>query len=309
MHKAPVDNMGPSHSALQCFQTGLYLGQHTAADRAVLDEFIYFFPAQPRYLCCFALLIGVYPVCITHHHQFFGLHCRCHLPRRSIGVHIQFAARTIMRDRGHYRYRARLTQNLEQMGVYIGDLAHIADVQLPAFRPIKMLSLREQYTTAQRVHSRRPNAQLLDRLHDLLIDLVHQDMLCYRQCPLIRVPMPIYELATRDDHIAPAVSVFTGAQLYGGPVRYVLSGSGHIAGVINPPKANKYMHWVPGGDDFKAWPTLDQWLESAKEVAGSWWPDYAGWLGALSGEQMPARQPGVGPYEAIEDAPGSYVRK
>jgi polyhydroxyalkanoate synthase len=125
---------------------------------------------------------------------------------------------------------------------------------------------------------------------------------------LSKVTLPIYELATREDHIAPAISVFTGAQMYGGPVRYVLAGSGHIAGVINPPKANKYMHWKPGGEDLKAWPTLEDWMKNATEVAGSWWPDYAQWLGSLSGEKVSARKPGEGPYEAIEDAPGSYVR-
>lgn len=125
---------------------------------------------------------------------------------------------------------------------------------------------------------------------------------------LAKVTLPIYELATRDDHIAPAISVFTGARLYGGPVRYVLAGSGHIAGVINPPKANKYMHWVPGGDNLKGWSSLDDWMKDATEKAGSWWPDYANWLGSLSGPQVPARKPGEGPYQAIEDAPGSYVR-
>lgn len=125
---------------------------------------------------------------------------------------------------------------------------------------------------------------------------------------LSKVTLPVYELATRDDHIAPALSVFKGAQLYGGPVRYVLAGSGHIAGVINPPKANKYMYWVPSGDDLKAWPSFEEWMRSAKEVTGSWWPDYAKWLGDLSGEQIPARKPSEGPFAVIEDAPGSYVK-
>ncbi|MEJ2118997.1 MAG: hypothetical protein P8Y36_14390 [Alphaproteobacteria bacterium] len=129
-----------------------------------------------------------------------------------------------------------------------------------------------------------------------------------KQLDLGKVTIPIYELATRDDHIAPAKSVFTGAQLYGGPVRYVLAGSGHIAGVINPPEKNKYMYWEPAGEDLKTWATLEDWMASAKENAGSWWPDYARWLATQSGEKVSARTPGEGPYNAIEDAPGTYVR-
>jgi polyhydroxyalkanoate synthase len=125
---------------------------------------------------------------------------------------------------------------------------------------------------------------------------------------LKKVMLPIYELAAREDHIAPAISVFKGAKLYGGPVRYVLAGSGHIAGVINPPASGKYMHWVPGGEDSKAWAGLEEWLSAATEVAGSWWPDYAKWLSALSGEEMPARIPGQGANQPLDDAPGSYVK-
>jgi polyhydroxyalkanoate synthase len=123
-----------------------------------------------------------------------------------------------------------------------------------------------------------------------------------------KVTLPIYELATREDHIAPAASVFRGARLFGGPVRYVMAGSGHIAGVVNPPALGKYMHWLPGGDDSKNWPTLEEWLAHAQEVPGSWWPDFANWLGELSGEKIPARIPGHGLAEALDDAPGRYVR-
>ncbi|NJM34336.1 MAG: class I poly(R)-hydroxyalkanoic acid synthase, partial [Rhodomicrobium sp.] len=126
---------------------------------------------------------------------------------------------------------------------------------------------------------------------------------------LKKVMLPIYELAAREDHIAPAVSVFKGAKLYGGPVRYVLAGSGHIAGVINPPASGKYMHWVPGGDDSKAWDSLDDWMKAATEIGGSWWPDYATWLGSFSGEQVPARIPGQGANQPLEDAPGTYVKR
>ncbi len=123
-----------------------------------------------------------------------------------------------------------------------------------------------------------------------------------------KVKLPVYELAAREDHIAPAKSVFKGARLYGGLVRYVMAGSGHIAGVINPPASGKYMHWVPGDVDSKSAPTLEDWLAKAKEVAGSWWPDYAAWLGSLSGAEVPARIPGQGANQPLEDAPGSYVK-
>jgi len=127
---------------------------------------------------------------------------------------------------------------------------------------------------------------------------------------LSKVMQPIYELATREDHIAPARSVFTGAKLFGGPVRFVLAGSGHIAGVVNPPERQKYMHWAPTeGTDAKAVPTLEDWIAGAQQAAGSWWPDYAKWLKDLSGEQVPARTPGEGPLPALEDAPGSFVRR
>ncbi len=123
-----------------------------------------------------------------------------------------------------------------------------------------------------------------------------------------KVRLPIYELATREDHIAPAKSVFTGAKLFGGTVRYVLAGSGHIAGVINPPAAGKYMFWTPDGADIRAASSLEDWLVQAKEINGSWWPDYAHWLATYSGDQTLPRTPGQGMSEPMEDAPGTYVK-
>ena len=125
-----------------------------------------------------------------------------------------------------------------------------------------------------------------------------------------KVEIPIYELATREDHIAPAASVYIGARMFGGPVRYVLAGSGHIAGVVNPPEKQKYQHWTgkkPNGNNGKR-ATLEQWLEKAEEHPGSWWPDWAEWLSERSGEKIPPRTPGEGKLKAIEDAPGSYVK-
>ena len=105
-----------------------------------------------------------------------------------------------------------------------------------------------------------------------------------------RVTMPIYELAAKEDHIAPAQSVLIGSKLFGGPVRYVLAGSGHIAGVINPPAKPKYMHWILEDGDVKPLATVEAFIAKATEFAGSWWPDYKKWLGSLSGATgAPAR--------------------
>ena len=119
------------------------------------------------------------------------------------------------------------------------------------------------------------------------------------------VKIPIYNLATREDHIAPARSVLLGSRFFGGPVRFVLAGSGHIAGVVNPPQKIKYQHWIgpkPSGDD------LGRWLSQATEHPGSWWPDWLGWLKQQEAAEVPARQPGGGVLTPIEDAPGRYVK-
>ena len=117
-----------------------------------------------------------------------------------------------------------------------------------------------------------------------------------------KVNIPIYELFTREDHIAPALSVFRGSELFGGPVRHVMAGSGHIAGVVNPPAKKKYQYWSGPPAD-----TFEEWKAKAMETKGSWWPDWAAWLAAYSGAKVPARDPSSGPLKAIEDAPGSYV--
>ncbi|PDT72334.1 class I poly(R)-hydroxyalkanoic acid synthase [Bradyrhizobium ottawaense] len=122
---------------------------------------------------------------------------------------------------------------------------------------------------------------------------------------LSKVKVPVYNLATREDHIAPAESVLYGSQFFGGPVKYVLSGSGHIAGVVNPPASNKYQYWT--NDNIKD-VNVAQWMKDAVEHKGSWWPDWRQWLGELDPEQVPARSVGSDALPAIEDAPGSYVR-
>ncbi len=122
---------------------------------------------------------------------------------------------------------------------------------------------------------------------------------------LKKVKVPIYNLATREDHIAPAKSVLHGSQFFGGQVKYVLAGSGHIAGVVNPPTKPKYQYWtgdVPTGSD------VDVWLKTATEHPGSWWPDWLDWIKSLNAKTVPARAIGGGKLTPIEDAPGSFVK-
>jgi len=118
------------------------------------------------------------------------------------------------------------------------------------------------------------------------------------------VKTPAYFLSTREDHIAPWRSTYRGTQLLGGPKRFVLAASGHIAGVVNPPEGGKYNHWINESLPENA----QDWLDGASELAGSWWPDWNRWITALASEQVPARTPGDGALPAIEPAPGSYVQ-
>ena len=121
---------------------------------------------------------------------------------------------------------------------------------------------------------------------------------------LKKVRLPIYELATKEDHIAPARSVFIGSRLFGGPVDFVLAGSGHISGVVNPPEKVKYQFWTAPK---VAADTLEEWMANAKEHPGSWWHHWAEWLARHSGGWTVPREPGA-TLGVIEDAPGSYVQ-
>lgn len=121
---------------------------------------------------------------------------------------------------------------------------------------------------------------------------------------LRKVKIPVYELAAKEDHIAPARSVFTGAKFFGGDVRYVLAGAGHIAGVVNPPERGKYQYWT-GGPPTGA---FEAWVKSARETKGSWWPDWLAWLTAQAPKKVPAREPGGAKLAPLCDAPGEYVR-
>jgi polyhydroxyalkanoate synthase len=121
------------------------------------------------------------------------------------------------------------------------------------------------------------------------------------------VKTPTYVQAGREDHIAPPQSVWKIMDHFVGPKRFVLAGSGHIAGVVNPPAAGKYQYWTNDRDAG----TLDEFVEAAEEHKGSWWPDWLSWLKSFSAETVKAeggRVPGKGKLRAIEDAPGSYVK-
>jgi polyhydroxyalkanoate synthase len=124
---------------------------------------------------------------------------------------------------------------------------------------------------------------------------------------LTKVKTPSYVQAGREDHIAPAESVWKITHHFTGPMKFVLAGSGHIAGVVNPParaNINIGLNPEPAG-------TLAEFVAGATETKGSWWPDWIGWLRDQDDSTVPAkgvRQPGKGALEAIEDAPGSYVR-
>ncbi|PTL83710.1 alpha/beta hydrolase [Vitiosangium sp. GDMCC 1.1324] len=123
---------------------------------------------------------------------------------------------------------------------------------------------------------------------------------------LRRIQVPVYLLAAREDHIAPARSVFQATRHVSGPVRFVLAGSGHVAGIVHPPSAGRY--------GYRAWEqqgrasSFESWLEESREYPGSWWTDWDAWLVPHAGAHAPPRQPGHGELAPIEPAPGRYVR-
>ena len=121
---------------------------------------------------------------------------------------------------------------------------------------------------------------------------------------LSKVKLPACLISTREDHIAPWKATYAATQLFSGPVKFILAGSGHIAGVVNPPEAQKYGFWTNNKNPKDP----DAWSNSATEHAGSWWPEWQSWIGEFSGGKVPARKPGDGKLKVIEDAPGSYVK-
>jgi polyhydroxyalkanoate synthase len=115
---------------------------------------------------------------------------------------------------------------------------------------------------------------------------------------------PTFILSTREDHIAPWLATYKGTQLFAGKVKFVLSASGHIAGVVNPPASNKYCYWT----NAKKVKDPDAWLKGSTQVEGSWWTDWREWLKDYAGPEVDARDPAKGKLKAIEPAPGSYVK-
>jgi polyhydroxyalkanoate synthase subunit PhaC len=128
--------------------------------------------------------------------------------------------------------------------------------------------------------------------------------LCDVPIDLRKIRIPTYLLSTREDHIAPWATTYAATQIYRGKIRFVLAGSGHIAGVVNPPVQQKYGYWT----NEKLPPDPKDWLDGAIEHPGSWWPDWAAWNAEKSGPKVAARQPGDGRLAPIEDAPGAYAR-
>jgi polyhydroxyalkanoate synthase len=118
-----------------------------------------------------------------------------------------------------------------------------------------------------------------------------------------KIDIPAYFISTVEDHIAPWKTTYLGAQLLGGPVRFVLGGSGHIAGIVNPPSANKYWHWT--NDSLRD--SADAWQATAQKNEGSWWTDWSAWIAQFGADKVPARTPGDGGLKVIEDAPGRYA--
>lgn len=119
-----------------------------------------------------------------------------------------------------------------------------------------------------------------------------------------KIKIPVYLQSSRDDHIAPYRSVYKTTKLLGGKVKFMMAGSGHIAGVINHPDAHKYQYWT--NDELPE--DVDDWIAGATEHPGSWWPDWDKWLSRKSGKKIPARTPGDGNLKVLGDAPGTYVK-
>jgi polyhydroxyalkanoate synthase len=121
---------------------------------------------------------------------------------------------------------------------------------------------------------------------------------------LTKIKTPSYFISTAEDHIAPWRTTYLGARLLSGPVKFVCGGSGHIAGIVNPPASRKYAYWT--NDQLPE--TADAWQAGATRHEGSWWTDWQAWIDRLNGgEKVPARTPGDGKLKALEDAPGSFV--
>jgi polyhydroxyalkanoate synthase len=176
--------------------------------------------------------------------------------------------------------------------------------------------LGAEYTPFDLLHWNGDTTNLPSKWHlSYLTDLYRDNLLVQpgamsvagEALDLTRVVTPAYVQAGREDHIAPADSVWKITHLFQGPLRFVLAGSGHIAGVVNPPSAQKYQYWT----NDSTVQTLDDFVAGATETKGSWWPDWIDWLrghGAQDVAADGARLPGEGALASLGDAPGDYVR-
>ena len=130
---------------------------------------------------------------------------------------------------------------------------------------------------------------------------------CGEKIDLRKVDMPVYVYGSREDHIVPIGGAYASTQMFPGKKRFVMGASGHIAGVINPPTANKRCYWTGSETSFPK--DVNQWIGKAKEHAGSWWGDWSSWLKTHAGKQIAAPKTyGKGKYKSIENAPGRYVK-
>jgi polyhydroxyalkanoate synthase len=130
--------------------------------------------------------------------------------------------------------------------------------------------------------------------------------LCGEKIDLSKISCPAYIYASHDDHIVPWKSAYESSHILKGENRFVLGASGHIAGVINPPSKNKRYYY----ENNKLEKTADEWLAGAKEIKGSWWPNYSKWLEQFGGKKIPARKTfGNAKYKKLEAAPGRYVKE
>jgi polyhydroxyalkanoate synthase len=175
--------------------------------------------------------------------------------------------------------------------------------------------LGKEYPSFDLLHWNGDTTNLPAKWHKAYLTDLYRDnrlaapgALCALGVPLdlTKIETPAYVQAGREDHIAPLTSVWKLTEHLKGPLRFVLAGSGHIAGVVNPPSALKYQHWIDG-----PLTGLDDFVAGATEVKGSWWPDWITWIrdfGAGDVAATGARIPGDGKLAAIEDAPGRYVK-
>jgi polyhydroxyalkanoate synthase len=120
---------------------------------------------------------------------------------------------------------------------------------------------------------------------------------------LRKIVTPYYMVSAKEDHIAPWKSTYAATQIYSGPGEFCLAASGHIAGIVNPPSANKYCYWT----NTKAPKNPEEWLQTSTKHAGSWWTAWGKWVSQFGNNKVPAREVGGGKLSPIEDAPGSYV--